>query len=197
MTLAEHFEMVESLDGWITAGLDVQYKLVGRVLYLQCSHGLSDWLHNLDARRAVYPCSDVPFVAHRGFTDLWLSIKDEIEKLDFEEIVGYSEGSAIATYVHENFFHRKGYEPITIAFGCPAAIWKPSKEMKKRFSLFVTVRNPRDLVHFVALPFGFRHVGVGCVLRRVHVSKKRTLREWLADRTNHTPERYRLALKGE
>jgi len=194
MNLLGYFNEVES-PGWTTAGEDVQFKVVNRVLYLQCSHGLSDWLHNLDAVRAVYADSEVSFIAHRGFTKLWLSIKDEIEKLDFDTIVGYSEGSAIAVYVHENFYHRKGYEPRTYAFGCPAVIWKPNRALRSRFSNFTIIINPRDIVYYCALLLGYRHVGITKKLPRVRLSKKKTWRERLADLTGHTPERYRLALK--
>lgn len=195
MSLLEKFREVTG-DGWTTEGLDVQYKVVNRVLYLQCTHGASDWKQNFKAGHDVYTCSDIPFKAHGGFTELWLSIKDEIEKLDFDAICGYSEGSAIAVYIHENYFHRKGIEPITWAFGCPRVLYKPSKELKKRFSNFVRISNFGDIVTMVPLfIMGFRHIGINRILNHC-VSKPKGV-SWILWLTHHCPEYYQEELKRE
>ena len=182
-------------DGWITAGEDVQYKLVGRVLYFQCSHGASDWIYNFDVAESVYPCSDIPFMMHGGFNLLWQSIRHIIEGLDFDTIVGYSQGAAIAIMAHENYFHRLGCEPLTYTFGCPGSIFMPSKKLRERFTKVVNIRNPLDIVFFSTLIFGYRHVGTTCKLKRVKV-KATSFRQWLRELSGHTPERYQLALKG-
>ena len=192
--LSELFDEV-NCGNWITAGEDVQYKVVNRVLYFQCSHGARDWLYNFDIAESVYPCSDVPFVMHGGFNLLWQSIRHDIEKLDFDTIVGYSQGAALAIMAHENFYHRKGYEPLAFTFGCPASIFLPSKQLRKRFTKVVNIINPRDIVYYSTLIFGYRHVGATQKLEKVKI-KTSSFRQWLREITHHTPERYKLALKG-
>ena len=103
MTLNKYFNRVYS-GPWITFGKDVQLKLEGRILYYQCSKGFSDWAHNVLIRKSVYSNSDIEFIMHDGFRQLWLSVREYVESLDFNIIVGYSEGAAIATATHENFF---------------------------------------------------------------------------------------------
>jgi hypothetical protein len=180
---------------WRTYGRDVQFKVVDRVLYFECSDGKSDWRYNLAFGERVYDKSDVKFKAHRGFKALWLSIKDEIEKLDFYMIVGYSQGAAIAAFAHENYFHRFGREPVTYAFGCPRTIFAPSKELRKRFTQFYRVSNPRDIVtHVPPALFGFRHVGTEIKLKgRARRPKGCNIFRWLS---GHAPEMYNLRLEG-
>jgi len=195
MSLLEKFLTVTG-DGWTTEGLDVQYKVIDRVLYFQCTHGKSDWIQNFKAGVDVYHCSDIPFKAHEGFTELWLSVREEIEKLDFDYIVGYSEGAALAVFAHENHLHRKGIEPITWAFGCPRVLYKPSKELKNRFSNFVRISNFGDIVTMVPLfIMGYHHIGISKILNHA-VSKPKgvSLILWL---THHCPEYYKEELKRE
>lgn len=194
--LSEYFDTVSNESDWITAGEDVQYKVIDRVLYFQCSRGASDWRHNFDVARNVYDKSDVRFVMHRGFARLWLSVKPIIEVMDFDTIVGYSQGAALAIAAHENYFHRNGIEPATYTFGCSASIWFPGRQLRARFTRVFNFINPRDIVYYCALVLGYRHVGMKARLPRVTVSPKPRFRDTLADMSNHTPERYHLALKG-
>lgn len=177
--------------GWITAGKDVQYKVVDRVLYFQCSSGKSDWKQNFRFAESVYSGGDIEIRAHRGFKELWLSVKDVIETLEFDSIVGYSQGAALAGFAHENYFHRKGFEPcMTHAFGCPRFLFKPSKELKARFIWFVRINNPTDLVTKVPLwIMGYKHVGMNVVLKDVaNKPEKESLLSWLS---GHSPSRYK------
>jgi len=195
MSLLEKFNICNGGD-WITAGKDVQYKVIDRVLYFQCTHGISDWKQNFKAGQDVYCCSDIPFKAHEGFTELWLSVREKIEKLDFGYIVGYSEGAALAVFAHENYLHRKGCEPMTWAFGCPRVLYEPSKELKKRFSNFVRVSNIGDIVTMVPLfIMGYRHIGVNRILNH-GVSKPKGV-SWILWLTHHCPEYYQEELKRE
>lgn len=180
---------------WITAGKDVQFKLIGKTLYIECSDGKSDWRYNLAFGKKVYDAGDVKFRAHRGFRALWLSIKDEIEKLDFEIVVCYSQGSGIGVFIHENFYHRKGYEPTTYAFGAPRVVWMPSKEVRTRFTQFYRIKNKEDIVTRVPPAIlGYKHVGQEIVLKqRAKRPKGCNLFRWLS---GHSPEMYQQRIAG-
>jgi hypothetical protein len=194
MTTHELFTEV-TRGGWVTIGKDVQMKLRNGVLSFQCSSGKSDWKHNFKAWRKVYDKSDVPFVAHAGFTELWLSIKPVVEAIEFDVVLGYSQGADIAMFVHENYFHRKGYECETFLFAPSPMIFMPSALLRSRFSRVRIFINPGDIVYYAALILGYRHIGKTIKLPRVKVSKKNTWKEKLLDLSNHTPERYELATK--
>lgn len=192
MTLNKYFNRVDS-GPWITFGKDVQLKLEGRILYYQCSKEFSDWAHNVLIRKSVYSNSDIEFIMHDGFRQLWLSVREYVESLDFDIIVGYSEGAAIATATHENFFHRKGFEPETITFGAPAMIYKPSAQLKQRFTHLYNFINPGDIVYYSTLPFGYEHVGQTIKLPKVKLPPARSIKEFIINASNHTPERYVLS----
>ncbi len=148
MLLYEYFDNCNQ-GPWITIGKDVQYKLENKVLYLQCSVSKSDWKYNLQFGIVPYKDMEIEFKVHRGFLALWKSIRDEIRKLDFDTIVGYSQGAAIAGFVHEDFIFRKGYEPTSYVFGCPRFLWLPPKKIRGRFTKFLRHKNPRDIVTMV------------------------------------------------
>lgn len=193
MSLLEKFNVCTA-GHWITAGLNVQYKVVDRILYFQCSHGEEDWKHNFQFAVDVYKDGYIPFRAHRGFVKMWQSIRHEIEHLDFDTIVGYSQGSALALFAHENFLHRKGYEPMTYTFGMPRVVWMPKKILETRFTKLVRVCNPNDIVtHVPPAIIGYRHVGVKLLLEgKATKSKDVKLLKWLS---GHTPEEYRQRLE--
>ena len=192
MSLFYQFETVNS-DGWKTSGKNVQYKVVGDTLYFQCSHGKSDWLYNFKASESVYKDSDIEFIGHKGFNELWESVRHEIECLKFCKIVGYSQGAALAIRAHENYFHRKGFEPdVTILFGTPPSIKHPSKKLSERFSHVVNYHNPRDIVYWLPMLIGYKHVGTSITLtNKAKRPKGFKLISWL---TGHSPEEYRQRL---
>jgi len=196
MTLLDYFNECSS-GGWTTAGLDVQFKVKNRVLYFQCSHGKSDWRYNFKFAQSVYSKSDIKFKMHKGFKNLWLSVKPIIEKLEFDEIIGYSQGAALAIAAHENFCHRKGYEPKTITFGNPASIFMPSRKLRNRFTNVLNVTNPHDIVYYSTLILGYRHVGKKKVLKEVTMPRAKSFKEWLENLSGHSPYRYRKALRYE
>jgi len=176
---------------WITTGYDVQYKLIDKTLYFQCSNGKNDWRANFDA--AVVPYKDMKdeFLVHRGFLRSWQSVRDEIAALDFNTIVGYSQGAAFALLAHEDCAFKKGYQPVTIVFGCPRVFLHMSKEVKSRFSSVVRHTSKGDIVTMV--PPGFQHVGDELVLdKRVKRPAGMPLLQWLSC---HTPTMYRLRLE--
>ena len=191
--LSDKFREVTG-DGWTTAGLDVQFKVVERVLYLQCTHGWSDWAFNFFAAKVEYEEHGVKVVAHAGFAALWLSIRDEIEKLDFDTIVSYSEGSAIAQAIHLNYFTRKGVQPKTYAFAAPRYFARnKGDDVRNSVSGIVYIQNPVDLVtHVPFLSMGFtRYPGKTITLKQVRRPKGERLLRFLS---GHSPEQYTAAL---
>lgn len=176
-------------DGWTTAGLDVQYKVEGKTLYLQCSNGASDWKHNFMFGEEVYKGGDIEVFAHRGFKALWLSVKDIIETLDFDTIVCYSQGAGIGVFAHENFYHRKGYQPWTYAFGAPRVLVNPCSELEARLTQYVRIKNRFDLVTLVPpMLMGYNHVGARRVLKnKAKRPKGENIFVWLS---HHSPSRY-------
>jgi hypothetical protein len=180
--------------GWTTAGLDVQFKVINETLLFQCSSGASDWRYNFMAAEDVYKDSDIEFIGHKGFNELWESVRHDIEKLSFRRIAGYSQGGALAIRAHENYFHRFGFEPeVSITFGCPPSIKNPSRELSARFSHFVNWHNPRDLVYYAPMLIGYQHVGSSRMLKNIAVRPKNvSIPIWLS---NHDPTRYMQNLK--
>jgi hypothetical protein len=193
MSILDKFNICTGGD-WITGGFDVQYKVVDRVLYFQCSHGAHDWKENFKIGHDVYPCTDICFKAHDGFSELWLSVKEEIEKLDFDTVVGYSQGAALAGFAHENYFHRKGIQPTAWVFGCPRFIYKPSPELELRFTNFIRYSNLGDFV--TMLPpaiLGYKHVGQYKLLKHmVKKPKNVKLLDWIS---GYSAAQYRLELE--
>lgn len=193
MSLLNLFDQVTT-GPWITAGKDVQFRVEGDTLVIQCSHGRSDWRYNFMASEDVYKDSDVAFIGHKGFNELWRSIKPIIEGLTFTKILAYSQGSAIGRRVHENYFHRFGFEPeITRLFGEPPSIKNPSEKLQARFTHVVSYHTPRDLVYYLPLILGYRHFG-NCVslTKKAKRPKGYSILQWITD---HAPECYRQRLE--
>jgi hypothetical protein len=175
--------------GWTTAGKDVQFKVVDLCLYFQCTNGKSDWRHNFMAAEDVYKNSDVEMVGHKGFGELWDSVRHEIEQLDFVEIFGYSEGADLAILAHENFFHRFGYEPRTNVVAPSPMFKNPSPVLRSRFTNLTCYHNANDIVYQAAKILGYKHVGeqVSLSLKGIKREGDWKLWQWLS---GHTPEQY-------
>ena len=189
MTLTEMMIEENSNTGWTTAGLDVQFKVVKGVLFIQGSKSKEDWKHNFDTYADVYCASDIEIKAHKGFRDMWLSIKPEIEKLEFDTIFGHSLGGALALFAHENYHHRFGVQPMTYAIGCPRVFYKPSWRLKERMKNVIRIKHRFDIVTFVPLLImGFRHVGQKRILKNtLDRPKAMGLLYYLSF---HSPEQY-------
>lgn len=174
---------------WTTLGDDVQVCLQNNKLYVQCSDSRLDWRHNFMFGVSVYNNSDIPIYSHRGFKKLWLSIKDAVEQMDFHTIVAYSQGSGITHHIHENFVHRFGKEPLSIAFASPRVYWRPVHALAARFTNFHHIVTSQDLVHRVPPRlFGYEHVGQEHVLAGTAHRPKGTSPILYA--SHHTPEEY-------
>ena len=191
MTPKEYFEKVLS-GKWATAGRNIQYRLENRVLYFQASNEESDWAFNFDFPAVPYKDMKEKFLVHRGFLKAWKSVRDEIALLDFDTIVGYSMGGALATFAHEDFRYRKGYQPKTIVFGCPKVLFLPSLHVLNRFTAIGRYANKEDIV--AKLPPFFTHVGRFERMNEVKLKRPEgfPLLAWLS---GHTPQMYRMRLE--
>ncbi len=189
MTPLDYFNNVTH-GKWITAVRNIQYRLENRVLYFQASAEESDWAFNFDFPAVPYKDMKEKFLVHRGFLKAWKSVRDEIALLDFDTIVGFSMGGAMATFAHEDFRYRKGYQPKTIVFGCPRVLFLPSNHVLSRFSEIERFANKEDIV--TKMPPFFTHVGID---RTLTMSVKRPegypLMPWLS---GHSPQMYRMRL---
>jgi len=192
LTLIEYFNGVTH-GKWVTAGMNIQYKVENNVLYFQSSDkGLSDCLVNFDFPVVPYKSMEETFFVHRGFLKAWKSVQDEISKLSYDTIVGYSHGAALALLAHEDFLFKRGLEPATYVFGCPKIFFLISKRAKSRFSKVVNVANVEDIVA-KAPPF-YTAVGrkIRLVVQAVRPADVTFLQWW----SGHMPTMYRQRLAG-
>lgn len=192
----EAFHLVNSGE-WVTLGLDVQFKVIGKTLYFQCSRSWNDWKNNFRFWMVPYDDMEEKFYVHKGFLEMWKSVREVILKYDIDTIIGYSLGGALAILAHEDFTFHTGKQPRTIVFGCPRVIWFPSKSIRARFSRVEYIQNPRDIVtHLPPSIFGYRRVYGKREVLRLPARKPAGyyLSTWAS---GHSPEEYRQRLGGE
>ena len=144
----------------------------GEVLFLffQHSHGLVDWLNNLDFISAPYREMSPEWRCHGGFLRVWKSVKPLVEPYILDPsiskivIVGYSHGAALAVLCHEFAYYRRPELRQSIegyGFGCPRVLYGClPPEIGERWDRFYVIRNSDDLVtHLPPRALGFCHVG--------------------------------------
>lgn len=204
MSLLETFNTCSRAIGapWITAGLGVQYKVVGGVCYFQQSRGLLDWLLNLLFIPVPYWDGRDWQIVHLGFLILWLSVRNRIKALieagEVKQFCGYSQGAFTAKEAHKLFFNLKERQPEgTTLFGCPRGFFFPSDAIKAATSTVVRYESPVDIVANIPPPWmGFEHVST-----RIKLTGpiKRQGMSLLAYLSGHAPGVYRqrLARLGE
>ena len=139
-------------------------------LWFQHSHGVTDWLNNMQFGAVPYREMDPPWECHAGFLKVWKSLKPYIEPLVLDPtvkaltLVGYSHGAALAVLCHEYIWYRRrdlrdrlfgfGYGCPRVLFGCVPP------DIALRWEHFYVVRNLDDLVtHLPPRALGFCHVG--------------------------------------
>ena len=139
-------------------------------LFLEWSHGKTDWKNNFDFPAKPYKDMGATWFCHRGFLKVWKSIEPHVKDAIMDEtiikivVVGYSHGAAIATLAHEYvWFHRPDIRDAIegYGFGAPRCYWgfNVKKSLKKRWENFHPVRNDNDIVaHVPPVLFGFTHV---------------------------------------
>lgn len=144
----------------------------GEVLFLffQHSHGLVDWLNNLDFISAPYKEMSPEWRCHGGFLRVWKSVKPLVEPFILDPsiskivTVGYSHGAALAVLCHEFAYYRRPELRQSIegyGFGCPRVLYGClPPEIGERWDRFYVIRNLDDLVtHLPPRALGFCHVG--------------------------------------
>ena len=190
MTALELFNRVTS-GPWNTVGKDVQFRVQDRTLFFQCSNGKVDWLRNFNFPKSVYKEMPTPFRAHSGFLAAWHDCRDIVMRYEFDRIVGYSHGAALALFAHEDcIFHN--IQVDTIVFGCPRVFAPLPESVRYRFSGVTRYTSKGDVVTTVPpKSFGFEHVGREIVLtgsiRKEEVS-------WISYLSHHSPSVYRQRL---
>ena len=188
MTYKDYFTECTHNKGYQTIG-HLQYKIVDGTLYFQCSHGQEDWLSNFDFPAIPYKHMTEKFYVHKGFLLMWKQVRDIIVTLDFDTIVGYSQGAVFTALAYEDTYFTKGIKCTCITFGCPRFLFAPTKSIKERFSGVLRIKNPTDIVtHVPPAVFGYRHIGKKLVLK--NKAKKPSNVSWPIWLSGHNPDRY-------
>lgn len=178
--------------GWITKGT-TQYKLVDGTLYFQCSDGKEDWRRNFAFPAVPYKHMKNKFLVHAGFLSAWKEVRDDIAHLEFNRIVGYSHGAALALLACEDRAYN-GVNVPTFVFGCPRTFFMPPSRIRALLARVKRYTSKGDIV--TKLPpaiFGFRHVGENNILKG---KVKKGEDSWLVFFSRHSPSVYRQRLAG-
>jgi len=195
MLLADYYEIAVS-GPWITSGKDVQYKLVDladgkKGLFFQYTVSASDWLYNFKFWTVPYKRMNKVWLAHKGFNQLYHSIRDEIMPY-FSRITvvgGYSQGAALAQRAIEDIvFNNPNNIPEGYCFGCPKqfVIFPDSADyFKNAFSKTLVINTRGDIVSMVPPP-PYSNFGE---------KKKLATGTWYPSAKAHYMDEYRRGLK--
>lgn len=156
--------------GWTTGLLDTQWKVVDGTLYFQQTASKLDWFLNFlfAPMKSRLPYKDMPeeYKVHAGFFLAYKVNAEEIQKLDFKRVAGYSRGGPLAMFALEDYEFRHGnILESGYVFGCPRFLKKSSAAIAERWAKIKCFKNPGDMV--AKLPFtkmGFQDVGEQIVL---------------------------------
>lgn len=174
---------------WMTSPKGVQYYLESDgALYFQASVSFWDWLFNLYFLPTFSTCGGNLIITHRGFDIMWDSVKNDIEKLSFTRVRGFSQGAVFAIRAYG-----ESKQPCDcIVFGCPKFILFPSKAVRKLLSTVTRFQNYNDIVTKMA-PW-YTHIGKAITFHAVHTRPKGVgILEWIS---GHSPKQYRKNLGG-
>jgi hypothetical protein len=140
------------------------------LIFFEKSHGVVDWMNNLDFSAHPYEDMDPVWKCHAGFLKVWNSVKKYLiphildPGITEATVVGYSHGGALATLCHEYlWFHRPDLRErlLGVGFGAPRVLYgcvPPSIAL--RWDRFFVVRNADDPVTHLPPRFaGYCHVG--------------------------------------
>ena len=152
------------------ASWDIERRGEQLTVYFQKSHGLVDWLNNVDLFSIPYREMSPVWRCHGGFLRVWKSVKPLVEPFLLDPsvkeitIVGYSHGAALAVLCHEFvYYHRSDVRNILrgFGFGCPRVLYGcVPPEIALRWEHFFVIRNLDDLVtHLPPRALGYCHVG--------------------------------------
>lgn len=164
--LSKKYTDVENAASWA-------YERQGDALYLwfQHSHGMTDWLSNLNFVAVPYREMEPVWKCHAGFLKVWKSVKPYLEPLILDPtvrrvcVVGYSHGAALALLCHEYiWYHRPDLRDTLCGygFGCPRVLFGcVPDDVAVRWDTFFRVSNENDIVtHLPPRVSGYCHVGV-------------------------------------
>ena len=166
-------------------------------IFFEKSHGVTDWLNNLDFSARPYKEMDPVWSCHAGFLRVWNSVKKYLTPHILDPnvtevtVVGYSHGGALAVLCHEYlWFHRPDLRErlLGVGFGVPRVLYGcVPPEIALRWEHFYVIRNANDPVTHLPPRFtGYCHVG-----NLVEIGRKSDY-----DGVNaHRPESYRAELK--
>lgn len=167
------------------------------LIFFQHSHGVTDWMNNLDFSARPYEEMDPVWNCHAGFLRVWKSVRGYLKPHIFDPniksavVVGYSHGAALATLCHEYiWYHRPDLREhlFGVGFGSPRVLhgcFPP--EIAARWEQFYVVRNENDpITHLPPRFTGYCHVG-----NLITLGDPRAR----ADLDSHRPEGYLAALK--
>lgn len=186
MNPLELFNACYSRKGWKKTLLGLDYKVIGKTLVFQCSHGFWDWVMNFNFVPVYYD----GILMCKGFRDMWLSFLPHLHKLgEIKQAGGYSQGAVFASLYYRHM-KRKGHGIKTETFGCPRFLFWGDKS---EFAGITAYRNYNDIVTKVP-PFwmGFHRVGERVVFRKRW--KRPSGEKWLHWVSGHGPTQYRLNL---
>ena len=154
------------------AGGSWAYRKAGAELFIwfEHSHGIQDWISNLQFGAIPYREMSPEWKCHAGFLRVWKSLKPYITELIADpsikavRIVGYSHGAALAVLCHEYiWYHRPDLRAnlFGYGFGCPRVLFGcVPPELAIRWDHFFVIRNIDDIVtHLPPRSLGFCHVG--------------------------------------
>ena len=175
---------------WNTSPLGLDWQVIDRYVYFQCTKDKRDWAFNLLFPATLYKNSTTPYMVHTGFKLMWHSVRDEILSLDIIGARGYSQGGVFAQMTHEDFLVNRNITLNTVTFGSPPFLWLPPKKIQNRFCSVNNIRNKEDIVPKIYTAFGYRRVGNDTIL--TSTNKKET--GWLEYLSGHSPKLYRRRL---
>ena len=139
-------------------------------IFFEKSHGVTDWLNNLNFAARPYEDMEPVWSCHAGFLRVWNGVKKYLKPhiqdpaVTSAVIVGYSHGAALASLCHEYiFFHRPDLRErlLGVGYGSPRVLYGcVPPEIAVRWEHFYVVRNADDPVTHLPPRFaGYCHVG--------------------------------------
>lgn len=139
-------------------------------IFFQQSHGVVDWLNNLDFAASPYTEMNPEWKCHTGFLKVWESAKKYLKPHLFDPniakvtVVGYSHGAALAVLCHEYIWYRRPDLRNSLegfGYGCPRVLYGcVPPEIALRWEHFYVIRNENDLITHLPPHFaGYCHVG--------------------------------------
>lgn len=138
MNAKELYLYLKNKRDYITAGIDVQYKVEvhddEKKVYLCFEESASkqDWKINFDFPIKVYKQQKNKFLVHRGYVKAYKSCNDQIMNEFISKIketgympfiCGWSYGGAMSVLASEDFYFRTGLKPEVTTFGAPKILY--------------------------------------------------------------------------